>query len=122
MSKCTCGRENETSPAMHAGTCPVWTEHHNQMNPRIIGAPRVTHAFDGCVHVAVSHSNDLLESKKVDNVLLAEAREWCRKNGFTSPSKISAGWSLGQSMSETRGIYTFSRPENLESLRRAREI
>ena len=26
---CTCGRPEETSPALHAGTCPVWAQHHN---------------------------------------------------------------------------------------------
>lgn len=26
---CDCGRKDETSPALHAGTCPVWARHHN---------------------------------------------------------------------------------------------
>lgn len=26
---CDCGLPDETSPALHAGTCPVWAKHHN---------------------------------------------------------------------------------------------
>ena len=26
---CTCGRPEATSPALHAGSCPVWAVHHN---------------------------------------------------------------------------------------------
>lgn len=28
-ASCTCGRPEEPSPALHAGTCPVWARHHN---------------------------------------------------------------------------------------------
>lgn len=28
-ASCTCGRPDEPSPALHAGTCPVWAQHHN---------------------------------------------------------------------------------------------
>lgn len=26
---CNCGQPDETRPALHAGTCPVWERHHN---------------------------------------------------------------------------------------------
>lgn len=28
-ANCNCGRPDEPSPALHAGTCPVWALHHN---------------------------------------------------------------------------------------------
>jgi hypothetical protein len=28
-ASCTCGRRGEPSPTLHAGTCPVWAQHHN---------------------------------------------------------------------------------------------
>jgi hypothetical protein len=41
FASCTCGRRAEASPALHAGTCPVWARHHN-----LTPVPRVhTHVW-----------------------------------------------------------------------------
>lgn len=110
-----------TSPAM-SNDPAAYAKHHGVMQPK--DTAYVLHTFEGCLHVGLRHASDELESRSVANRILAEARDWCRRNGFTLGSKVSEGVTLGPERSETRHIFTYSRPEGaaLESLRRAREI
>lgn len=54
FAACTCGKRDEPSPALHAGTCPVWARHHNleptagQEARRMSGADEYRHIHDGC--------------------------------------------------------------------------
>ncbi|AWY07480.1 hypothetical protein SEA_UNTPL_80 [Streptomyces phage UNTPL] len=124
---CTCGRPTETSPAMHAGNCVVWSLNHN------LGAKpvEVLHTFETCIHVGLWHPTLNLESPIVNKRIKIAAKAWCEANGYRLRSKVSEGWTLGEDESQTRHIFSVEKitvedyaagARALESLRRAREI
>ena len=101
-----CGNENETSPSLHAGNCPVWADHHNLS---WVGEAKIAHTFPTAVHVAVKHSTDRLESARVTAVARAKARHYARQNGFTGVTQVSMGWTLGPRVQETRVIFSLKK-------------
>ncbi|AWY07318.1 hypothetical protein SEA_ARACELI_79 [Streptomyces phage Araceli] len=102
LLNCTCGRQNETSPAMHGGTCVVWSLNHN------LGAKpvEVLHTFETCIHVGLWHPTLNLESPIVNKRIKIAAKAWAKANGYTLGSKVSEGWTLGEDESQTRHIFT----------------
>lgn len=95
-----------TSPAM-SNKPGDYAKHHNVM--RADEYARVVHVFESTIHVALVHDSDLLDTKGVNNRILAAAREWAREHGYTLGSKVSSGWTLGKENSETRHIFTISK-------------
>lgn len=52
---CTCGRPEERSPSLHAGTCPVWAVHHGISGDVVDFSGSV---FNGPFVGKVVHRND----------------------------------------------------------------
>ncbi|UTN93086.1 hypothetical protein SEA_MARKY_83 [Streptomyces phage Marky] len=121
IANCTCKTPSNESPAMHSGTCKVWALHHNLGDEKPV---EVLHTFETCIHVGLWHPSADLDKKSVDARITKAARQWARHHGYTTPVKVSAGWTLGPEQSQTRLIFSVRKPEGaaLESLRRAREI
>jgi hypothetical protein len=102
---CTCGRRTEQSPAMHAGTCVVWSIHHRQGAKPV----EVLRTFDTVIHVGLWHPTLNLESPIVRKRIKNAAQAWCEANGFKLGSKVSEGFTLGEDQSQTRHIFTVSK-------------
>lgn len=94
---------SNTSPAMSSDPAD-YAKHHNVMQPGEYA--RVIHVFESCIHVALTHPSNELETRAVDNRIKAAAREWAREHGKTLGSVISKGWTLGTDRSETRHIFS----------------
>jgi len=94
-----------TSPAM-SNDPRAFAAHHNVMQPGEYA--RVVHVFESCIHVALTHPSNELETRAVSNKIKAAAKEWAREHGKTLGSKVSEGWTLGSETSETRHIFSIS--------------
>lgn len=98
---CTCGRRTEESPAMHAGTCVVWSIHHRQGAKPV----EVLHTFDTCIHVGLWHPTLNLGDAIITKRIKIAAKAWCEKNGYALRSQVSAGSTVGPDQSQTRHIF-----------------
>lgn len=105
LLNCTCGRENEQSPAMHSGNCVIWSLNHN------LGAKpvEVLHTFESCIHVGLWHPTLNLDSPIVTKRIKIAAKAWAKANGFELGSKVSSGATVGTDESQTRHIFTVTK-------------
>lgn len=107
-ANCTCGRLTE-SPAMHAGTCAVWSLHHHLTDVHPVEILNDGKPFGLCLHVGLKHPSNETDHPAIAHRIRRGARQWALANGYDISDDIGGGLLIGPVETETRMIFCISK-------------